>query len=324
MIYDCFHFFNELDLLELRLNIMNEYVDKFVIVEANKTHLGKDKEFIFDKNKKRYAKFLDKIIHIKVEDVPELDSTQKDEFGNKWIIENYIRDQIIRGLNDCKPNDILIISDCDEIINPKIIKKIKSGIYSPELKLMYYYLNCICVTRPIWTLAKICRYEDLINPKQDFPLEGAYAFSKKGLPTYLRFCDGKRIKNGGWHFSYIGGVSKIKEKIDSLVESSSIKISSDIEKTVMENKDIFERGLNFITIKIDNSFPKYIKENEYKLANFIKTDNQVNYKTYIFKHNLKKILKNIFSVNIKKNNFRLTILGINIKHKVNEKGTIHG
>ena len=119
MIYDCFTFFNELDILELRLNILYKYVDKFVIVEGNKTHTGKDKDFIFEQNKNRFEKFLDKIIYIKVEDFPSLENSQTSEDGNKWLYENYQRDAIMRGLTECKDDDIIITSDCDEIINPK-------------------------------------------------------------------------------------------------------------------------------------------------------------------------------------------------------------
>ena len=86
MIYDCFTFFNELDLLEIRLNYLNEIVDKFVLVEMAKTHSNKDKPFYFEENKKRYEKFLDKIIHIKVSEYPDL--TKFDEYRRNWVLEN--------------------------------------------------------------------------------------------------------------------------------------------------------------------------------------------------------------------------------------------
>lgn len=149
MIYDCFTFFNELDLLEIRLNILNDFVDKFVLVEGNKTHTGNKKRFVFEENKQRFESFLDKIIYIKVDDFPQLDISAKDEFGNRWILENFQRDAIIRGLTNCKPNDIILISDVDEIPNPNAIKKYKNGICVLEQKMMHYFLNNICVTTPI-------------------------------------------------------------------------------------------------------------------------------------------------------------------------------
>ena len=102
MIYDCFSFFNELDILEIRLNVLYETVDYFVITEANKTHTGSKKEYVFEQNKERFSKFLDKIIYIKVDDLPDLESSETSSDGNKWLYENYQRDAIMRGLKDCK------------------------------------------------------------------------------------------------------------------------------------------------------------------------------------------------------------------------------
>ena len=96
MIYDCFTFFNELDLLEIRLNVLNGCVDKFVLVEMGKTHTGKDKPLVFEQNKERFSIFKDKIIHIIVDDYPELEKSESDGYGNKWLLENYQRDAIMR------------------------------------------------------------------------------------------------------------------------------------------------------------------------------------------------------------------------------------
>ena len=89
MIIDCFPFFNELDLLEIRLNVLNDVVDKFVLVEASKTQSLIDKPFYFEENKDRYSKFLDKIIHVKITDYPKKDG---------WAMENYQRNCIVKGL----------------------------------------------------------------------------------------------------------------------------------------------------------------------------------------------------------------------------------
>ena len=130
MIYDCFPFFNELDILEIRLNTLYDTVDYFVITEANKTHTGKRKAYVFEQNKDRFSKFLDKIIYIKVDDFPNFEDSKASDDGNKWMYENYQRDAIMKGLTNCKPDDIVIISDCDEIPNPKAIRIYKRGICS--------------------------------------------------------------------------------------------------------------------------------------------------------------------------------------------------
>ena len=118
MIIDCFPFFNELDVLELRLNILDSVVDKFVLVEASKTQSLIDKPFYFEDNKDRFAKFLHKIVHIKVQDYPN-------EGG--WAMENFQRNCILRGLKhlDLNTHDIVGISDVDEIWNPDIITHIQ-------------------------------------------------------------------------------------------------------------------------------------------------------------------------------------------------------
>jgi hypothetical protein len=106
-VYDCFSFFNELDVLEIRLNELDKYVDYFVLVEMTVTHKGDPKPLYFEQNKKRFDKFLHKIIHIVVADYPQV--------NDPWIREHYQRNCIERGLNNCNNNDIIIISDVDEI-----------------------------------------------------------------------------------------------------------------------------------------------------------------------------------------------------------------
>ena len=114
-IYDGFTFFNELDLLEIRLNVLNDVVDYFILVEGSKTFKGEDKPFIFDENKARFAPFLHKIIHIKVVDYPEVDLTQDDNITLAWAYENFQRNAIDRGLTDAAQDDVIIISDVDEM-----------------------------------------------------------------------------------------------------------------------------------------------------------------------------------------------------------------
>src|SRR4051812_5983866 len=100
MIYDCFTFFNELDLLEIRLNELDPVVDKFVLVEATKTHQGKEKPLYFTMNKSRYEKFLPKIIHVVVDTYPDY------EGQSAWLLEHHQRNMIMKGLEGCSPADV--------------------------------------------------------------------------------------------------------------------------------------------------------------------------------------------------------------------------
>lgn len=292
MIYDCFTFFNELDILELRLNILYNHVDKFVIVEANKTHTGNDKEFIFEANKSRFEKFLDKIEYIKLDDFPSLEESQKSEDGNKWLYENYQRDAIMRGLKDCKPDDIIITSDCDEIINPQILKKYKKGVCSPLQYRFKFNYNTLVVNAPFSQSAKICRYCDLIDPKKQVKEKHLKfcKYSKYGLPTYLRFIRGKKIKNGGWHFGYIGDLNFIKQKMNAIVEQqcNPTKYMDDnaILLGIDNGEDILKCGESFVNLKIDKNFPKYFVENIEKYSANITSKNQIS----LFKAKLKRLM----------------------------------
>ena len=110
-VFDCFPFFNELDVLEIRLSELDALVDHFVIVEATHTHTGKPKPLYFAEHRQRYAQFSRKIIHVVVEDLPL-------EPSDHWVREIYQREAIMRGLGDADPNDRIITSDCDEIPKP--------------------------------------------------------------------------------------------------------------------------------------------------------------------------------------------------------------
>ena len=140
MIYDCFTFFNELDLLEIRLNTLDKVVDKFVLVESIYTFQNNNKELFFDNNKSRFLKFKDKIIHIVVEELPD---NLTGDYYDSWKIEYYQRNAISIGLKSAKLNDVIIISDLDEIPKPELILKYanKSNICFFLLDTYIYYLN---------------------------------------------------------------------------------------------------------------------------------------------------------------------------------------
>lgn len=279
MIYDCFTFFNELDLLEIRLNILNGCVDKFVLVEMGKTHTGKDKPLVFEQNKERFSAFKDKIIHIIVDDYPELEKSESDGYGNKWLLENYQRDAIMRGLKNCKDDDIILISDLDEIPSPAAIENYAAqkadGIRVLEQKMMYYFINNICKTASVWfNGTRLGRYKDLLNPQQDLPEREFYQFSKKGLPTYFRFCQGTNIPDAGWHFSYCGGIDAIIKKRQSIVEqqfNTAKNMEPDyIKKMIAAGKDILDRKeYRYEALPLDNSFPQYIIDNQEKYSHLI-------------------------------------------------------
>jgi beta-1,4-mannosyl-glycoprotein beta-1,4-N-acetylglucosaminyltransferase len=285
-IYDCFIFFNELELLELRLNILDSYVDYFVICEASVTHSGIPKTFLFEENKDLFSKFLHKIIHIKISDIPtdfnKLIINDITTADGKCVddIHNFIRntklfnvndnshygygrdffqkESLRRGLINCDDDDIIILSDCDEIPNPKIIENIEKFINDEKFFTLnqseyYYYLNLSkCYN---WKGSRIGLYKNLKK----------YSFNE------LRAQTNKDIENGGWHFSYMGGSERVKTKIQSYshTEMNTPSIINSIEGNMNNNSDPLFRG-QLTKVEIDNTYPKYLLDNLDKYKHMIK------------------------------------------------------
>jgi len=260
LVYDSFLFFNELDLLEIRLNVLSKTVDKFVLVEASKTFSNKEKSFFFEDNKERYKQFLDRVIHVKISEYPET--------KNAWEMEKYQRNQIALGIQHCQYEDIILISDLDEIPSPEAImnyKKYCNGIFTLKQLHFDYYLNYQrCGKNNYWCNAKILRYSDIVAKDQ-------VIFSsqniRKNKNTIL-------IKGGGWHFSFLGGMENIKLKIQSFShqEYNNEKYLNDqIEYKVRMGLDLFDRSnIRLIPIYISRKkHPLYIVHNQEKYSHLI-------------------------------------------------------
>lgn len=263
MIYDTFMFFNELDLLEIRLNELDKVVDKFVLVESPFTYSGKKKPLFFQLNKRRFSKFLHRINYVLIEDIGDRSLLQDDvadylpkctEYLKR---ENIQRNAIMKGLTHAKNNDLILISDLDEIPPPqtvvKLSKAIKKGeVYGFKQKVYYYYLNLLSNETIMGT--KMTRFENI-----DFP---------QNIRQAKKFT---LIDPGGWHFSFLGGVERIKQKIDAYFhqEYNTPTVMSQIPFFVENRLDIFERPYEYTEVPIDNSFPKYIQENKDKYNKYI-------------------------------------------------------
>lgn len=263
MIYDTFIFFNELDLLEIRLNELDKIVDKFVLVESPTTFSGVRKPLYFQLNKNRYSKFLSKINHIVVEDLSDTQLLQNKliehhpEATELLKRENIQRNAIMRGLTKAKDGDLILISDIDEIPPPDMILMLKKDIKKNEVygfkqKVYYYYLNLLSNETIIGTKATLLG-------NIDFPQ------NIRQTKKYIL------VDQGGWHFSFLGGVQKIKDKIGAYLhqEYNNQEILSQIPFYVENRLDIFERPYEYREVSIDNSFPKYIQENKDKYSKFI-------------------------------------------------------
>jgi beta-1,4-mannosyl-glycoprotein beta-1,4-N-acetylglucosaminyltransferase len=289
MIYDCFTFFNELDLLEIRLNELDLVVDRFVLVEATKTHQGKEKPLHFQENKARYQKFLAKIIHVVVDTYPGYQGK------SAWILEHHQRNMIMKGLEGCKPGDVILISDVDEIPRPEKITAYRDsiGIKIFRQRMFYYYLNCVNAgvnqsNYNNWYGTVMVNYSPNLIPQDLRTLQMTLmgnsfrtSFSRrfegwlwKVKNVYLKGKILRYIDNGGWHFSYLGGVEKIIYKLEAFAHAEfnkeKFKDAQKIEDAIQNGKDIFGRNLSYKYISIDPSYPKYITDNLEKFAFLIK------------------------------------------------------
>ena len=153
-IYDCFQFFNEEHVLDLRINILDKFVDFFVIVESTCDHQGNPKKLNLDLSK--FKKFQKKIIYIVVDDT--IESIKKKHSWGESLVEQHQRNSIMRGLKNCHDNDLVILSDVDEI--PDLNKlnlfneKDKCGVFSQ--KMFNFKLNLLNETEKNWHGSKIC------------------------------------------------------------------------------------------------------------------------------------------------------------------------
>jgi len=261
MIYDCFSYLDEDLLLNMRLNILDKYVDYFVIVEGNKTWQNNSKELRFDI--KKYEKFKHKIIYIEVTDLPDGE--------DPYLRENYQRNSILKGLSNSKDEDIIIISDLDEIPNPEVFSNFKKEMRYAVFKQkhFYYKFNLQSKNNPYWLGSKICLKKYLKSPQWLRDLK----FKKRSFWRLDKFRLNNIIENGGWHFCNLKNPESLLYKYKNLCETDDPihfkeKIDEkylnleEIKKRINEGQDIIGRKDNFIKVNLDNSFPKFLINNQ--------------------------------------------------------------
>ena len=280
MIYDCFIIFNELDLLEIRLNVLKDVVDKFVVVEGTKTHTGKPKPLYFAENRERFAAFADRIIHVVVDDFPE-PPTGYTERDASWMREDWQRNAMIRWLKGAAPDDVVIISDVDEIPRPEVVarmgKSCPAGVTALGIEVFCYYLNFKNYTHYEITAPRMLTVATLNDPKTYIgmrPLVNHDKFVNKGpTTTNVRCMTPERVvKQAGWHFSYLGGAEAIIRKIGSIaIEYANEKNTNAawLAEVIEKGEDITGCGGRYFAVPLDGRFPEYIRNNRGKYASLI-------------------------------------------------------
>ena len=281
-VFDCFPFYDELDILEIRLNILDEVVDYFVLVESSRTFTGNKKSLYFSENKERYSNYLHKIRHIVVDD------SEYKEDVKVWQREFDQKNSVFRGIQGCGAEDFVIVSDVDEIPNPNVIKDIvnedSNFISVIKQPCFYYYLNC--KSTEVFDKAKIAKLKKIKSPQQ---IRAYPRFSKnnsnkltqivfkwigsfrKRFSLWFRFY--KVFEDAGWHFTYMKSPEQISQKINNFshteLNSSQFNEIKLIEYRIKNLKDPFERNYFLKIIEIDESYPEYIVKNKARYQKLI-------------------------------------------------------
>jgi len=272
-IYDCFTYCGEDELLKIRFETLYKKVNKFVIIEGNRFFNGEKKKKLFNINK--FKKYKKKIHYFFLKDFPKHD-------GNNWNYEFFQRNKISLGLKNINQNDIVLVSDADEIpnLNNKTFMKYDSTIFFQN---MYYYkLNVHCYDglkwKDKWPGTKGCKFKFFETAQKVRELRvKKYPWWRidRKMSRYIE-------NNGGWHFAYLMSTSEISKKLSRFsnekkhvlnkkkVNVKKLNGKEIIEKKIKNMHDIYGRkNIKLKTVKIDNTFPSAVYKNIKKYKNFI-------------------------------------------------------
>ena len=293
-IFDCFMYFDEEQILELRLNVLDEKVDFFVIVESIYNHRGDKRDLLFNKNK--FLKFSKKIIYLVSEEIPKNvepinENEDKKEKDRKYIMnavyrENAQRNLISKGIKNANKDDLIMISDVDEI--PKLesldLKSIKNEIFIFKQHMFHYKYNLVLPNFK-WTGTKAIKKKNLISPQwlrnikdKKYPYYRIdIIFSKK------KYTNIKIIDDGGWHFTNIKTPKMIRHKFKSYLHHFEFDqtnlVESDIENFIKKKQAIYNLKVDKRGNKVGNGetldnfdikkLPIYIQYNLEKYKDWI-------------------------------------------------------
>ena len=281
MNYDCFPFFNELDLLEIRLNELDQVVDRFVIVEATMTHNGGSKPLYYKENMARFAKFNHKIIHVVVDDFSLAEQGRTFQ-ERAWMRENIQRNSIAKGLEGAADDDIVIISDLDEIpradkVQEGVAECVSHEVIGFALAHYNYYLNFRNVSEPIWgndpKMARVETFRDKAAYRTSiynhFVLESVNQVASATRFRYIQAS--RRIMNAGWHFSYLGGAEAAAKKLRAFNEMglyNKANMEDFVRKRIESGRSLWGRD-RFMAEPLDGSFPDFVLANRERFAHLI-------------------------------------------------------
>lgn len=243
MIFDGFTFLDELEVLDLRLRVLAPVVDRFVLVESTTTFTGKPKPLVFAENKERFVKY--PITHVVVDDAPEPTSAT-----DCWNVEHHQRNAIMRGLDDAPPVSWLMVSDVDEIPNPAAVQQSRHRWNLVGFPMRLYYGSVNCLKPELWKGTVL------------FPLKLEWTPQRMRDRRGSCFAYAQRV---GWHFSFLGGVARIQNKLAAFAEqqvnTTANTDSEHIRHCLETGEDLFhrpEQAGRFMPL--DETYPACMRE----------------------------------------------------------------
>jgi len=246
MIWDCFTFSGEMDVLNIRMQELKPLDVTHVLVQAFETFSGMQKKCTYFNRTQNDNLLVNTLLGL-----PE---------GTVWEREAFQRNTIMDCLSNAKDDDIVIISDADEIPCKEAVKRYKTymGVAALNMNLYYYYLN-LCSGKQVWAMPKILTYGML----------------KNSTPNEIRNNNAQTVMHdGGWHFSYMGGIDAIKNKIESYshIEHNTAQFKNDnfIKSKIDNNEFLFDDKKLTLT-EIDETYPSFIFNNQSNYSHLIKT-----------------------------------------------------
>ena len=275
-VFDAFLFYRDFDQLDIRLHELNNVVDKFVLVECTKTFRGKDKPLWFNENKHLYKEWGDRIIHVIADKPPHVD-VEGQPYHRKasdFSIEVYQRNAVMQGLVDCRDDDMIMISDCDEIPMEELVKKTSFDevpFWSCMQRMYYYYMNTY-FEDSIWS-------GTMAMPWRDLKISAPRVY-RKYCKQARRWRIPERAYKGGWHFSHL--VGNKENAVELIQEKMRISGHYELDSPDRNNADNLKRCMRELRgyheysgcdkiMKIDDiSFlPKYVQENQERFKDYL-------------------------------------------------------
>ncbi|MGS0647237.1 discoidin domain-containing protein [Komagataeibacter melomenusus] len=262
-VFDCFTFYDELDILDIRLNELDSVVDYFVICEADETFTGLSKEMLFLKNRERYASFAHKIIHVPVTRFPDR--------YNAWVRDCYQRECLLNGLKQAgaTPEDFVIITDVDEIPRHTVItqNRHRQGYVQLGMDMFQYFMN-MRRSRNSWKSAYAAPLRHIHALRLPGHEHDSLTYARFNLESIVEQTDIPLFTcpDAGWHFTHLGGIEQLLKKFGSYAHAN------DPWPVKMRNMDLLRQQITMGMsiwhmndlaeyIPVDHTFPAYIREN---------------------------------------------------------------